>query len=424
MHDEFPNRPPQRSTSRHTPTAVRNTEVRAGSIKPRVRLALWAKSAGRCTLCNRKVLNDSRTFCHSVAAAEMAHILGATTTEGSPRGREELDRTVDLEAEENLLLCCHDCHRMIDDEDHVAFFTPTKLRELKRAHEDRIELATSDGVLTRTAVLRVGSDIRGSYAVASRREVADTLFANNFLGLVESRRNGQFECELPGEATDASYWATAADHIRRALGQVAQAVEAREVEHVSVFAIAPIPALVFLGQSLDDKIETKLWQKHRDAGWSWPRIDTDAAATFSFTAESGDTDLGNVVLMCSLSAEIDPARLPVHLRDAPRLTLRPDETPPSPTLLATEKALSNYGFAFRDMTAAAEQMFPGAQRWHLVAATPVSASIETGRAFMREVQPPIDVYQRTADGDYRFALTINDNHSRTTPASDRSGGRP
>src|SRR5690349_16603528 len=145
MPDDFPGRPSSRSTSRQTPTAVRNTEVRAGSIKPRVRLALWAKSAGRCTLCNRKVLNDNRTFWHSVTAAEMAHILGATTTKGSPRGREELDRTVDLEAEDNLLLCCHDCHRMIDDEDHVALFTPSKMRELKRAHEDRVELATSDG---------------------------------------------------------------------------------------------------------------------------------------------------------------------------------------------------------------------------------------------------------------------------------------
>jgi hypothetical protein len=121
------------------------------------------------------VLSDGRISWHSVAAAEMAHILGASNTKGSPRGREELDRTVDLEAEDNLLLCCHDCHLMIEDEDHIALFSPTKLRELKRAHEDRIELATSDGILIRTAAIRVGSDIHGGYAVASCREVADTL---------------------------------------------------------------------------------------------------------------------------------------------------------------------------------------------------------------------------------------------------------
>ena len=421
MPDDFPGRPTKRSTSRHTSKKVRDTHVR-GSIRQRARLALWAKSAGRCTLCNRHVLNDARTYLHAIPSGELAHILGAKTTAGSPRGREELNRQVDLESEDNLLLCCHDCHRMIDDEDHIALFTPAKLREFKRAHEDRVELATSDGILTRTAVLRVGSDVRGSYAVASRREVAYTLFENNFLGLVESRRSGQFECELVGEATDASYWVTAETQIRRSLSQVAQAVAAEDVEHVSVFAIAPIPALVFLGHSLDDKVGTKLWQKHRDAGWSWPG--GDPAVTFSFSAETGDTGPRDVVLVCSLSAEVDPSRLPAHLREAPRLALRPDDVTPTPTLLTNEKSLRNFATVFRDMIAAAEQMCPHASRWHLVAATPVSASIEAGRAFMRESQPPVDVYQRTPDGAYTFALTVNDNPGRAGAGTDHTGGRP
>ena len=42
---------------------------------------------------------------------------------------------------------------------------------------------------------------------------------------------------------------------------------------------------------------------------------------------------------------------------------------------------------------------------------------------MREVQPPVDVYQRTADGDYRLALTINDNPGRTQTATNHTGGR-
>lgn len=423
MPDDFPGRPAERATSRHSSKKARDTHVR-GSIKQHVRLALWAKSAGRCTLCNRSVLNGAKTYLHAIPAGELAHILGAKTTVGSPRGREELNRDVDLESEDNLLLCCHDCHRMIDDGDHVAFFAPAMLRELKRAHEDRVELATSDGILTRTAVIRVGSDVRGSYTVASRREVADTLFANSYLGMVESRRSGQFECELPGEATDASYWDMARSQIGKTIGQVAQAVAVGEVEHVSVFAIAPIPALVVLGESLDDKVESRLWQKHRDVGWSWPGTNTDPAVTFSFTANPGDTDSPDVVLVCSLSAEVDPARLPEHLRGVPRLTLHPDGVSPTPMLLTTEKSLKNFATAFRDMAAAAEQMFPGTKRWHLVAATPVSASIEAGRAFMREVQPPVDVYQRTADGDYTFALTINDNSGGTPTATDRNGGRP
>ena len=283
--------------------------------------------------------------------------------------------------------------------------------------------ATSDGVLTRTAVIRVGSDVRGSYTVASRREVADALFANSYLGLVESRRSGQFECELPGEVADPAFWSMAASQIWRTTSQIAQAVADQEIAHISVFAIAPIPALVLLGVSLDDKVETRLWQKHRDAGWSWPGTDTDPAVTFSFTAEPGNNDPGDVVLVCSLSAEVDAARLPEHLRGAPRLTLRPD-TAPTPILLTTEKSLKNFGSAFRDMVAAAEGMYPGAECWHLVAATPLSASIEAGRAFMREVQPPVGVYQRTPDGVYSSRSPSTTTPAGTRTATDRNGGRP
>jgi hypothetical protein len=41
----------------------------ASSIKLGVRYALWAKTAGRCTSCSRRVLNDTRTFWHSIGAA-------------------------------------------------------------------------------------------------------------------------------------------------------------------------------------------------------------------------------------------------------------------------------------------------------------------------------------------------------------------
>jgi hypothetical protein len=43
---------------------------------------------------------------------------------------------------------------------------------------------------------------------------------------------------------------------------------------------------------------------------------------------------------------------------------------------------------------------------------------------MREAQPPVDVYQRTADGAYTFALTVNDNPGRAGAATDHTGGRP
>jgi hypothetical protein len=67
---------------------VRDTHVSRGAIKDSVRLAIWARSTGRCTICNRRLLGDARTFLHSVTAAELAHNVGATGSDTSPRAQD------------------------------------------------------------------------------------------------------------------------------------------------------------------------------------------------------------------------------------------------------------------------------------------------------------------------------------------------
>ena len=129
-------------------------------------------------------------------------------------------------------------------------------------------MATSDGILTSgPPVLRVASDIRGSYAIASRREVADTLFDNSYLGLIETSAPATSTARLPGtESTDPAYWSMARSQIRKALRLIGQAVAEEEVTHLSIFAIAPVPALVLLGGTLDDKVETRISAEGSERG--------------------------------------------------------------------------------------------------------------------------------------------------------------
>jgi hypothetical protein len=217
----------------------------------------------------------------------------------------------------------------------------------------------------------------------------------------------------------------ARSEIARTVALLNQGIAVGEIEHISVFAIAPIPALVLLGASLDDKVETRLWQKHRDAGWQWPESGENAVVTFAVDHSPAPWDRkepGEVVLVVSLSAEDDPTRLPSDLVDAPRLTLRPAGTIPTPTVLSHEQSLREFAVAFRAMLAAAEDAYPGATAWHLVLAAPVTACVEAGRAFMREVQPPVAVYQRTPDGVYEPVLHINDT-GRSAAAAALAGGR-
>jgi len=385
----------------------RNTLVKREDIKDSVRNALWARTAGRCTICNRRLLGDSRTYMHSVLLAELAHNIGATEGPSSPR-RGHRDVLNDTEAEENLLLLCHDCHRLIDHPEHIDFFPPEKLREIKEAFERRIEMVTENGGLTRTAALRMGCQIRGSLAVASQREVAETLLAVNYLGLVETQRSGDFTCRIGGRAGGRGYWDAAQQSIDDTLHLVRQAVDSGDVEHISVFAIAPIPLLVYLGRQLDDKTPTRIFQKQRDQfiGWSW--ADQGEPVDFAvFTPQPGDTAADEIVLVCSVTSEVNPELLPATISGCPRIEVRPDQVAPSPTLVSHEQSLTNFGTRWREALAAAESLFPAARRWHLVASAPVSVAVEAGRAVMRDVHPQVVVYERE-NACYTSVLVINE----------------
>lgn len=388
-----------------SPVDTRDTTVKRERIKESVRNALWARTAGRCTICNRRLLGDQRTYLHSVLLAELAHNIGATGGDGSPRSKDN-DGVDDTEAEENLLLLCHDCHKIIDDPDHIDFFPPEKLRQIKESFEQRIEMVTESGGLTRTAALRVGCLIRGSLAMASQREIAETLLAVNYLGLVETQRSGDFTCRINGYAGGRGFWDAAQQSIDDAMAQVRHAVDNGDVEHISVFAIAPVPLLVYLGWHLGDKTPTRLFQKHRDqfVGWSW--IDQGEPVEFEVASSDEDTSAEDVLLVCALTSEVKSAALPAAVDGVPVIEVRPVGDSPRPTLLSHEQSLANFAEQWRTALATAEARFPNAKRWHLVASAPVTASIEAGRSFVRDIHPAVTVYERT-DEAYTSVLVVN-----------------
>lgn len=388
-----------------TSVGTRDTTVKRERIKESVRNALWARTAGRCTICNRRLLGDQRTYLHSALLAELAHNIGATGGDGSPRGKDN-DGVDNTEAEENLLLLCHDCHKIIDDPDHIDFFPPEKLRQIKESFERRIEMVTESGGLTRTAALRIGCLIRGSLAMASQREIAETLLAVNYLGLVETQRSGDFTCRINGSAGGRGFWDAAQQSIDDAMAQVQQAVDSGDVEHISVFAIAPVPLLVYLGWHLDDKTPTRLFQKHRDqfVGWSWS--DQGEPVKFEVASSDEDTSAEDLVLVCALTSEVNRAALPAAVDGVPVIEVRPVGDSPRPTLLSHEQSLANFAEQWRTALATAEARFPNAKRWHLVASAPITASIEVGRAFVRDIHPAITVYERT-DEAYESVLVVN-----------------
>lgn len=113
------------------------------------------------------------------------------------------------------------------------------------------------------------------------------------------------------------------------------------------------------------------------------------------------------MLVCALTSEVNRTALPSAVDGVPAIEVRPLGDSPRPTLLSREQSLANFAEQWRTALATAEALFPNAKRWHLVASAPTTASIEVGRAFVRDIHPAVTVYERT-DDTYEAVLVVNE----------------
>jgi hypothetical protein len=88
--------------------------------------------------------------------------------------------------------------------------------------------------------------------------------------------------------------------------KVRERIEAREIRHLSVFALAPQPLLIELGRLLCDIAPADVHQLHREPkGWRWP---ADGAA-IRFRGREPQRMGGPVALVFALSAAITDDRI-------------------------------------------------------------------------------------------------------------------
>src|SRR5665811_912701 len=123
----------------------------------RTKLLLWGAAAGRCTLCNRSVL-ENEDLGIPVPIGELAHAVGAEN--GSPRGASGLSEE-ERRHPDNLLLLCRNCHKPVDDGGYVGLYSVETLHRLKREQESRVRFLTGIGADRGATVLRVVGTVRG-----------------------------------------------------------------------------------------------------------------------------------------------------------------------------------------------------------------------------------------------------------------------
>jgi len=277
--------------------------VIARHIPEKTRLLLWVRAGGRCEFdgCNDYLFEHHVTL-DNVNLADVAHVV-AFKSEG-PRGAE--DRPEDIHDIANLMLLCLRCHKLIDDSVAGERFTVATLRQFKSDHEERILRLTELKPDRKTFVLQMLGRIGNQTASIPRVDIFDAVAPR-----YPAPKGCIIDLTTLTDGSDA-YYELATGKISKAVTSIYEPSMDSEIpHHLSVFALAPMPLLFFLGRQLSNKTPTDLYQRHRDSQtWAW-KTDGEPAIYDVNEIQKGDNPT-NVAIVLSLSAALDIRALPVH----------------------------------------------------------------------------------------------------------------
>lgn len=355
-------------------------------IPVKVKIRLWGKSAGRCQYegCNKPLFLDSLTKAE-FNIAYIAHII-ADKPKG-PRGDAKL--SVKLKDNlSNLMLMCDEHHRLIDREDAEGH-PVERLREMKRKHEERIELLTSLQEDKQSHMLLYGANIGHHSAPVSWEKASQAMFPNWYpaakSAIELSLKNSSFKDH------EENYWLIERENLRRQFNQTVKPIlNAGVIRHVSIFALAPQPLLIELGCLLSDIPAAEVYQLHREPpNWIWQ----ENPERFDYILQEPDRRNKTVALNLSLSATVDNSRITSVLGNNISIWTLTIENPNN-DYLKSRKQLSLFRQKFRELLDRIKAKHGQDTELHLFPAAPVAVVVEIGRTRMPKADMPILVYDQ------------------------------
>ena len=387
----------------------RRVRARRADLSEVERRKVWVRAGGRCTLCKRYLLEGDLTW-QEVPLGEGAHIVGQKKSSGSPRGLDPLPEDA-RDTADNVLLACETCHKEIDHKRAADVMTVDELRRRKREHEDMIRHLTGLLPDQRTVVLRMLGNVRGKTIELHQDTAAATVIRSGerfpAFPLSYGRQGVEIDLRmLPGEADGTSaYYAAACAAIDEVLGhKLAEGVARDHVSHLSVFAFARLPLLVYLGARLDDTVQTEIYQRHRiRETWQWAADGPDV--TFRAERPACTAARREGVLVLSLSGTIQPGELPGSVTEFPTWRITPAAITPHPDILTRRADLDAFELAVRGIFSEIEATAKSTEVLHVFPALPIAAAVTLGRVRDPQVHPRLLIYDRTIGG-YQPVLEV------------------
>lgn len=369
------------------------------NIPEKIKTQLWALSAGRCEYenCNKPLWKDNLTMA-KMNTAYIAHIVADESN--GPRG-DRVRSPLLAKSYSNLMLMCDTHHRLIDIED-VAGHPESRLIEMKRKHEERIELL--GGLLPdrKTHILLYGANIGQHGAALSYSGAIEALlpfaYPVDSYGIELGLKNNAFydSEELFWEMEEMQL-------VRQFQSKIMPILTTNATKSISLFGLAPIPLLIKLGTLFSDINDVSVFQKHREPNtWKWQ---TQTAVKFNVIEPSSFDS--TPVLKISLSGNITDERIdPIFSKNPSIWTLTIDN--PNNDFMKSEQSLSEFRRICRSLFDTIKLKHGHDSVLHIFPAMPVSAAIEFGRIRMPKADVKMIIYDQNRERNgFIKAIEIN-----------------
>lgn len=363
---------------------------------------LWGKSAGRCEYngCNKQIYLDDLTQ-FEFNQSYIAHIIADSP--GGPRGDAVLSELLKDDLS-NLMLLCDSHHRLIDKVD-VEGHPVELLRQMKKDHEERIEIQTDIHKDKRSHVILFGANIGANTSPLNKSEAHNALFPMNYPAskdLIEiGLKNSSFR------DVNADFWEVEEKNLINLFKQNVKFIkDNNEIKHFSIFALAPQPLLIKLGTLLSDLYPAEVYQRHKEpTTWEWQT----QSKIHEFILKEPQTITKTPVLIFALSADINEDRIHNVLgNDCSIWTITIEK--PDNDFMKTRALLVKFRKKSREVLNKIKTAHGENIPLHIFPAMPVSSAVEFGRVWQSKADLSLIIYdQNTAKGGFIKTIEIKNN---------------
>lgn len=370
------------------------------NIPTKVKLQLVARAAGRCEFpgCN-KILFEELLTRQRGNFSNFAHII--PFEENGPRGAETLcERPSDIHCPDNLMLLCWEHHRLVDNMPVSPQYAASKLRRMKKEHEDRIESVTSIQAGRQLFVV--------SYAVRIAQTITSVSAEEAKLALLEDgyypAQSDVIELspEQPNTAPDEAWYRSAVEDLRGKFNEfISRRIRQNESARFAIFALAPMPLLLQLGALFGDTTNVRVYQKQRDRGWNW---NNEVPTRIFNISAPPETEGRTPVLLITLTQEVNESLIKDALGNNVAIW-KISSTYHGFDFILKSRHLEKFKSEARNVLNDVLRHFPNGEYLNIFPIMPASACVEFGR-IRTAAHNPWRIYEKRRDTD-AFIQTIS-----------------